>query len=540
MERTRARRIAMAVALSALAAVSVFGGVASARSVRQPETAAGRLPFAKVVPALLPNSKENTSAIAQNDGSAPATIAMDFYLPNGTIITKASKIEYNVPVGGTRTFAQALNTGLLPGYRGVAVLSSDQPINALLVRDIEENGTGRHSYSIHNAFATGGNTVTLPFIANALDATYNTRFAIANTGTVTACVSIAYSYMSGGGTTDSGPGGGGCSSGYPVPASGQVAFGPVAVPAEATLAMPGATSNKLMAATVTSTGAPVTVAVDAYLTNSPTRKLASYDGFIVGASGSTTDDVGTQISIPIAIKLDGYYSQILMSNPNGTAASATITYRSQGGSTYVVNRTIPANGTANHSVYEADGGIPEGFVGAASITSDQPIAAVLFRAKMTSPGSYIDEDLYTAVSGVPTDRASSTAKFPLIFRRAYGNNSSCEATGLACGYNTWVSVSVPGGGTANLTLTTVADATSGAPGCTSATTYTTTQVVNGSYVFYQNANNGGSTNNGLGSNPGCLWGGMVITSDVPIIAIADVTSDLQSGDNDGLYNAFPS
>ena len=42
--------------------------------------------------------------------------------------------------------------------------SSDQSINALLVRDIEQNGTGRKSYSVHNSFGTGGNTVTLPFI----------------------------------------------------------------------------------------------------------------------------------------------------------------------------------------------------------------------------------------------------------------------------------------------------------------------------------------------------------------------------------------
>jgi len=31
---------------------------------------------------------------------------------------------------------------------------------------------------------------------------------------------------------------------------------------------------------------------------------------------------------------------------------------------------------------------------------------------------------------------------------------------------------------------------------------------------------------------------MTITSDVPIIAIADATNDLNAGDNDGLYNAF--
>ncbi|MCC7364047.1 MAG: hypothetical protein IT303_06715 [Dehalococcoidia bacterium] len=535
MERVRFKSVAFAAALGALALAAVVAQDAGAKSGLRDNLTAEKLPYNQVLPALLPNSKENTSVIAQNNGTAAATIAMDIYTPQGVLVPSASKVETNVPPGGTRTFAQAINTGLTPGFRGVGVLSSDQPINALLVRDIEQAGTGRKSYSIHNAYPTGGSVVTLPYISNNLDNTYNTRFAIANTGSATACVTIAYAYVGGGGTTDAGTGGSGCATGHPIPVGGQIAFGPQTVTAEATQAMPAATAGRLMAATVTSTGAPVTVGVDAYLTSGP-RKLGSYDGFIVDTGSPASDDLGTTISIPLALKLDGYYSQVLMSNPNGTAANATITYRSQGGQTYTVNRTIPANGTANHSVYEADGGIPEGFIGAATITSDQPIAAVLFRAKMTAPGSYIDEDLYTAVNGVPTDRATTTAKLPLIFRRAYGNNATCEAQGALCGYNSWVSITVPGGGTANVTLTTINDPTSAAPGCSGAATYTTTFAVTGSFVFYQNAN----SNNGLGANPACLWGGMTVTSDVPVIAIADVTTDLQPGDNDGLYNAFGS
>ena len=534
----RVRPLAFSLALGALAAATIVAGGALARSGRQDLVYGKGMANHAVVPALLPNSKENTSVIAQNNGNANATIAMDIFTPAGLLIPSASRVETNVPPGGTRTFAQAINTGLAPGFRGVGQLSSDQPINALLARDIEQNGTGRKAYSLHNSYGTGANTISLPYIANALDGVYNTRFAIANTGTATACVSIAYAFAGGGGVTDSPAGQSGCTSGYAVPVGGQVAFGPQAVAAEATLAMPGGTFNRLMAATITSTGAPVTVAVDAYLTNSSARKLGSYDGFVFNGVASTTDDLGTSVVIPLAIKLDGFYTQILMSNPNGTAANATITYRSQGGQTFTVNRSIPANGTASHSVYEGDGGIPEGFVGAATIASDQPIAAVLFRAKMTFPGSFVDEDLYTAVNGVPTDRASTVAKAPLIFRRAYGNNATCDGSSVNCGYNSWVSVTVLGGGTANLTLTTVGDTTTGAPGCTNPGPFTSSKQITGSFVFYQNLNN--VADNGLGSNPSCLFGGMVITSDQPIIAIADVTNDLAPGDNDGLYNLFGS
>ena len=54
--------------------------------------------------------------------------------------------------------------------------------------------------------------VALPYVANALENTYNTRFAIANTGTTQACVTIQYCSPAGRSRpfTDNGPGSGGC------------------------------------------------------------------------------------------------------------------------------------------------------------------------------------------------------------------------------------------------------------------------------------------------------------------------------------------
>jgi hypothetical protein len=145
---------------------------------------------------------------------------------------------------------------------------------------------------------------------------------------------------------------------------------------------------------------------------------------------------------------------------------------------------------------------------------------------MTSPGSFVDEDLYTAVNGVPTDRATTTAKLPLIFRRAY-------ATAGLFGYNTWFSILVAGGGSANVTITAINDTSNSAPGCNAPGTYTTNLTVQGSTVVYQNLDQ----NNGVGS-AACFWGGVTITSDVPVVVIANATNDINVGDNDGLYNAF--
>jgi len=396
MERIRIRRLALATVLGALTLIPVTAANAGNMPGNRQELAqGGGYDYVAVLPALLPNSKENTSSIAQNNGNANATIVMDIYTPQGVQIPSATVVFPNVPPGGTRVFAQAINTGLTPGFRGVGVISSDQPINALLVRDIESS-TFAKSYSIHNAYPTGGSTVTLPYIANALENTYNTRFAIANTGAAEACITVLYTFPGGAKApvTDAGSGGNACTGGgYRIPVGGQISFAPNSV--DGAIPMPASTANSIMAATITSTGSTVTVGVDAYLSGG-LRKLASYDGFIVGGAGDATDDVGTAISITLAIKLDGYYSQILLSNANAAAATATITYVGNTG-TYTVPLAIPANGTASHSVYEAVGGIPEGFVGAASISSDQPLAAVLSRSKMTTPGSFIVEYLYTAV-----------------------------------------------------------------------------------------------------------------------------------------------
>ena len=544
MPHTRIRPLTLALLLGSLLVIPLLAGRANAEIDTASDPASEReFPF-RVNTSLLPNSKENTNAIAQNDGSAPATIVMDFYTPGGVLIGAASQVFTDVPPGGTRTFVQAVNSGLVPGFRGVGVLSSDQPINALLVRDIKGPG-GIKSYSIHSATATGGTTVAVPFVANKLDGIFNVRFAIANVSTSVACITVEYAFVPGSGSvgaggrtplTDSGPGGSGCATGYPIPVGGQLTFAPDTV--DGATAMPASTANTLMSATITAIIGRVTVAADAYRMHPNGKQLASYDGFIVDTTASTTDDVSTDVILPLGLKTaDGFWSQFLFSNPWPMAATATIVYTGtvSGGATesFTVTVTVPAKGVNNHGVYsDASFGdvIPVGFIGAARMTSDLPLAVVLFRGKMTFAGSFVAEDLYTAVNGIPAERASTTAKFPLVFRRVYN-------TGSLDGFNSWVSVSVADGGTASVTLTTVNDTTTGAPGCGAAATYVSTFTITGSFIFFQNLDD--PAVNGLGANPGCLWGGMTIISDNGIIAIANVTNDLLPGDNDGLYNAFP-
>ena len=133
-------------------------------------------------------------------------------------------------------------------------------------------------------------------------------------------------------------------------------------------------------------------------------------------------------------------------------------------------------------------------------------------------------------NGVPRGRATTSAKFPLAFRHLH-------ASGESLGTNTWVSVVVADGGKARLRIIAVNDASAAVKGCERPALYQTTITIDGSFVFDQGSSDRGT--NGLNAKPTCLIGGMAISSDKPIVAIGAVTSDLQPGDNDALYNAFP-
>lgn len=143
---------------------------------------------------------------------------------------------------------------------------------------------------------------------------------------------------------------------------------------------------------------------------------------------------------------------------------------------------------------------------------------------MTTAFSYIDEDLYTAVNGSLTSKASTTLFLPTVSRRLLKDASHD-------GMNTWLSVTVPGGGSARVTIHTESREWPGVVGCPAQGTFTITKQVIGSFVFYQNAD----FENGFGANPQCLLGSMTITSDVPILAVASFITDVIQGDQEANF-----
>ena len=534
--RFRPRALVAALALLLLAAAG------SATAVDGPSAPGGGALRPHVFPALLPDSVENTSVIAQNDGDANSVMVMDFHTPGGVLVTAASQVFTDVPPGASRTFAHALNGGLVPGFRGVGALSSDQPMNALLARELT-GPDGRRSWSLHTASARGGTRVVLPYVANRLEDVVpgdkaNTRLAIANAGERTACVRLTYTFVPDRGRLgpdgrrarpDPGPRRSrDCPrGGYPIPPNGQITFAPTRV--DGALPMPAVARNTLATVTIDSTEL-VTVAADVYHRDG--LRLAAYDGFLVGAPGSETDDVSTRMMLPLALKTaDGLWTEYALANPWSQPTTARITYTGtviETGAPVSVTAEVevPAGAARGHSVFDvAD--LPASFRGAATVESSQPLAVVLLRGKMTEAGSFKHESPWAAANGVPAERASRTAKLPLVARNAGGGDGRD-------GLSTSVSVAVVGGGTANLTITTTNDPSAGCGGA--ATVYTARVTVTSAMTFDQSADD--PRRNGLNAVPACLRGSMTIASDRDIVVVAHVTSDLGEGDNDALYNAF--
>ncbi|HCV00906.1 MAG: hypothetical protein CL897_04000 [Dehalococcoidia bacterium] len=538
----RIRRHPLTLLIAVLGMLALAAGSTSALVAPSESTGVSSLPV-RVNAVLSPESRENTSVIVQNNSAKSTTIVMDFYTPAGVLIPLASQIHADVAAWSTRTFTQSLNQGLLPGFRGVGVLSSEQPLNALLLREVMSPGEIR-SYAIHNAYAESGERVALPFVANQLmegelGEILNTRFSIANAGLEVACVTITYKMVPGRGQTAAngsttfihspGPSDVCPEGGIAIAVSGQLTIAPES--SEMTSAISPWTTNSLMSVIIDSTQ-PVTVVADIFRGDDHSAQLGSYNGFVVSESESTQDDISKRMIIPLSQKLvNDYWTELAITNPWNVTASATITYLgkvtedAERNVELAFDITVPAGSGITHSVLDSED-IPDGFIGWATVTADLPLAVVILRSKAAGSG---DIHSYSAANGVPWEKASTTAKFPLIFRNAH-------AEGGAKGDNSWVSIAVEDGGTANIRLVSVNNPTSGAKGCGTLKLYQTTVTVSGSFFFDQGAEDKHKT--GLGATPECLTGGMAIMSDKPIVALGGFTSDRHNGDNDALYNAF--
>jgi hypothetical protein len=200
------------------------------------------------------------------------------------------------------------------------------------------------------------------------------------------------------------------------------------------------------------------------------------------------------------------------------------------GNQTAIDHTVTLQDVTNvgvHSIYSSNE-IPLGFIGYATVTSSQPMGAVLIRGKQTTAFSGVNEPTYSAGRAVPVDQAGLVWNLPLIFRRL-------SASGSFFGYNSWIQVQVPDGSTAQVTLRFVGDPVF-AGDCPTGP-FEASFPVNGSKVFLMNA----ESDNGFPPDnaPICFFGGAQVIADKNVIVISNVTADhFGNSDADGLYNGF--
>ncbi len=302
---------------------------------------------------------------------------------------------------------------------------------------------------------------------------------------------------------------------------------------------PNGTFNNQLAALATVRNAAdsnkIAAIVDIYRSDG-NRLLGSYNALVYDPDNPNSDDVGTDVAAPIAMKSNsGFYTVVGVMNL-GASAGVSIEYSGNladgTGAASQVNVNLGNVDTASfHSTYSGGTNVPQGFIGSARVTSTSPLAVVVIRGKQTSAGSGVNEAAYAAVNGVPTDRATTEWRAPLFFRRFSPGGPG------TFGFNSWVQVQVADGTTSQVKLRYVGDPTSGCP----VGPFESTWTVSGSKVFLANAD----TDNGFpaGNAPSCFFGGLTVTSmdAKDLIVITQVGADkFPGGDSEGLSNSFPS
>lgn len=151
-----------------------------------------------------PTGSENSSVLLFNAGGEAANVVLSYYAPSGAYITgDACPGSTGGGVSCTQAlqpeqifrFDQFYNPGLGDDYRGSGTLAADQPLETLVIKNIEDRAAGNPSllsYSIENAPAAAYRRVALPYTPNAA-AGFSSRFTVQNTSDrQTACVVITY------------------------------------------------------------------------------------------------------------------------------------------------------------------------------------------------------------------------------------------------------------------------------------------------------------------------------------------------------------
>ena len=400
------------------------------------------------VASAAPSSYSTGFQVANLSSSATANITMTFYnASGGTPI----EVTDTIAAGSSNTYFPLSNpnaVNLPAGFAGSAVISSDQPVAAIVNVIGDAFTTGGASAA---SFDGGSTTVSLPLVAKNQVNIYSTWFHVQNVGTAATNVTVTYA-----GTT--------CTE-----TQNGIQPGAAAKFDQATNScLP---NGHVGAATITSSAEPIVATV--VETSANDTGLFAYNGF---TGGSQT------VAMPLAqFNNSGYHSGIQIQNSGNAATTVTVNYAPAGtGAACTETGTINpgASKTFGLSAFSLnfDAGTTHNcafgqpFVGSATATADQPLVAIINQTNFTQYAS--------AYNGFDPASATTAVNMPLIMDRNSGfftgfnvQNVGNASTDVACTFSgsaVTVNATLPAGGALNdLQLDKLADGYVGSASCTS-------------------------------------------------------------------------
>ena len=479
--------------------------------------------------------QENSWIRIQNIGDADANIQLNYYDEQGKLAAQdGCPSPYCPPMypGSGWTFFQQYHPGLPLGFQGSAVVSTDQPIVALLAKDVWRG----------SSFGIAGDTVTvgpgshrmyLPAASkrSGAEGEWNGRFVVQNmSDTVTACVTISYisnesddevAWEPFRPPADGKPGNPkqGCpNGGMPLPPRASIFRYPDNMPVDDGFA--GAVRVDLHKNSKGEDASKQFVSATGDTWSAYKSSFSSYRGFDEG-------ELGREIVLPLIDRQVGpanSYStrfQIVNKTPS-RPAKVTLTFEGYdmgGGDPVYVSKTntltIKGSRMCVQNSDDASNCLPEGerlpfnFIGTVRLTSTEPIAAVVLRGTTLN-------DTFTDYRGIRPQDGTNRVLLPVL-NKAYG-----PVAGVGDGWGSWFRVMVADGGWATVKVT-----------------YYGIDLPDGQASYTVRVNREFTVFQYLESVlPRGFAGTAIIESDRPIVALANLFNDLLPGDPDLLYNGI--
>jgi hypothetical protein len=477
---------------------------------------------------------ENSWIRVQNIGNADAEVDVSYFDEQGRIAGKDTCPSPNCPPmfpGSGWTFFQRDNPSLPFGFQGSAVVSTDEPVVALLAKDVFRG----------NNFSIAGDTVTsgpgshrmyLPITAkrDGADGSWNGRFVIQNmSDTVPACVTITYL------------------SNY---TDDEVAWDPYRPPSSGSsrTAMPGCPNGGMPLAPrgsifrniddmIVGNGFTGSVRIDLHRNagnQGPERQFISatadsWNTNLLSFSsyrGFDENELGNEIVLPLVDRQVGpgnSYStrfQIVNKTPS---RPARVSLRfdgydlSSGAPVFVSKSNTMTIKGARMCFQDRDDfanclgpgdALPFNFVGTVRINSNEPLGVVVLRSTWQN-------DTMTDYRGVRPQDGARRVLLPVL-------NKNYGPVGSSSGWNSWFRVMVADGGSANVTVR-----------------YYGLDLPGGSVSYTVPVEREFTVFQFLESRlPDGFAGTAIIEADKPIVALANLFTDVFTGDPDLLYNGL--